>query len=86
MKSGGCTKKISTRPAIRMREEGDSVDLSILERLKQALLDYDEEAAARLAAEWIAAGGNPIEAMAALTEAIQIVGAGFGCGDLFLPD
>ena len=86
MKSGGCTKKISTRPATRMREEGDSVDLSILERLKQALLDYDEEAAAGLAAEWIAGGGNPIEAMAALTEAIQIVGDGFGCGDLFLPD
>jgi methylmalonyl-CoA mutase cobalamin-binding domain/chain len=62
------------------------VDLEILKQLKQALLDYDEDAAARLAEEWVAGGGNPVEAMAALTEAIQIVGAGFGCGDLFLPD
>lgn len=62
------------------------MDLDILERLKQALLDYDEDAAARLAKEWVTKGGNPIEAMAALTEAIKIVGEGFGCGDLFLPD
>jgi methylmalonyl-CoA mutase cobalamin-binding domain/chain len=62
------------------------VDLEILKQLKQALLDYDEDAAARLAEEWVAGGGNPVEAMAALTEAIQIVGYGFGCGDLFLPD
>ena len=62
------------------------MDSDILERLKQALLDYDEDAAARLSGEWIAGGGNPVDAMAALTEAIQIVGDGFGCGDLFLPD
>ncbi len=62
------------------------MDLEILKQLKQALLDYDEDAAARLAEEWVAGGGNPVEAMAALTEAIQIVGDGFGCGDLFLPD
>ena len=62
------------------------MDLTILERLKQALLEYDEDAAARLAVEWIAEGGNPVDAMAALTEAIQIVGEGFGCGDLFLLD
>jgi 5-methyltetrahydrofolate--homocysteine methyltransferase len=58
----------------------------MLEQLKQALLDYDDEAAARLAEAWVAAGGDPLEAMGALTAAIQIVGEGFGCGDLFLPD
>ncbi|MCU0507075.1 MAG: cobalamin-dependent protein [Anaerolineae bacterium] len=58
----------------------------ILENLAQSVTDYDPEGAARWAGEAIAAGIDPLAALAALTDAIRAVGDGFACGDLWLPD
>jgi corrinoid protein of di/trimethylamine methyltransferase len=58
----------------------------ILQNLAQSVTDYDPEGAARWASEAIAAGIDPLAALAALTDAIRAVGDGFACGDLWLPD
>ena len=58
----------------------------ILDRLRQAVLDYDAEAAAALAQEAMAAGLDPTAALEAMTSAIRFVGEEFGRGELWLPD
>jgi trimethylamine corrinoid protein len=58
----------------------------ILASLHQAVLDYDSQAAASLARAAVEAGIAPLAALEALTEAIRVVGEGFGCGELWLPD
>lgn len=58
----------------------------ILDGLRQAVLDYDAEAAAGLAQEAMAAGVDPLAALEALTSAIRFVGEEFGRGELWLPD
>jgi 5-methyltetrahydrofolate--homocysteine methyltransferase len=60
--------------------------LSELEALKQAIYDYDPDAAVEAAAAALGAGIDPLEALDAITEALTVIGEGFGCGDLFLPD
>lgn len=58
----------------------------ILERLGQAVLDYDPEAAAKWARQAIETNVDPLVALAALTDAIREIGDGFACGELWLPD
>ncbi len=58
----------------------------ILDNLKQSVLQYDVEAAQKWAAQAVAQNTDPLEALAALTEAIREVGEQFGRGDLWLPD
>ena len=58
----------------------------ILGKLKQAILDYDPDAAADWARKSVDAGINPTETLAAMTNAIREIGEGFSSGELFLPD
>ena len=58
----------------------------IIDNLKKAILDYDNEAAAKWAKQAMDEGIDPIQALDALTEAIKQVGDGFGRGDFWLPD
>lgn len=58
----------------------------ILDRLREAILDYDSEAAEQMASRAMAAGIEPLRALDVLTEAIRQVGEGFGAGELWLPD
>ena len=58
----------------------------ILGNLKKAILDYDPDASAEWARKAVEAGLNPADALAAMTDAIRVIGDGFSAGDLFLPD
>ena len=58
----------------------------ILTNLKEAVLSYDKDAAARWAAEAMKEGIDPLQAYDALTETIAKIGDGFGKGELWLPD
>ncbi len=58
----------------------------ILDSLKQAVLEYDVARSETLARKAVESGGDPLDALDALTAAIRIVGDGFGRGDLWLPD
>ncbi len=58
----------------------------ILDNLKKAILDYDPEASTEWARKAVEAGLNPADALAAMTDAIRVIGEGFRVGDLFLPD
>ncbi len=58
----------------------------ILDNLKKAILDYDPEASTEWARKAVEAGVNPADALAAMTDAIRVIGEGFRVGDLFLPD
>ena len=57
-----------------------------LEKLKTAVLEYDGEQASDLARKVLEEDIDPIEAIDALTEAIRLVGDGFGRGELWLPE
>ncbi len=58
----------------------------ILGNLKKAIFDYDPDASAEWARKAVEAGLDPTDALAAMTEAIRVIGDGFNTGDLFLPD
>ncbi len=58
----------------------------ILDNLKKAILDYDPDASEEWARKAVEAGLNPADALAAMTDAIRVIGEGFRVGDLFLPD
>jgi corrinoid protein of di/trimethylamine methyltransferase len=58
----------------------------IIEGLKQAVINYDSQAAATFAKKAAVARVAPIKTLEALTEAIKQVGDRFGAGDLRLPD
>jgi len=58
----------------------------IIEGLKQAVINYDSQAAATFAKKAAVARVAPIKALEALTEAIKQVGDRFGAGELWLPD
>ncbi len=58
----------------------------ILEKLKQAILDYDVELSPILAKEALKEGLEPLVVMDALIAAVKIVGEKFGTGELFLPE
>ena len=59
---------------------------NILGNLKNAILDYDPDASAEWARKAVEARLNPADALAAMTDAIRVIGDGFSAGDLFLPD
>lgn len=58
----------------------------ILENLRQAVIEYNADAAATWARKAVEEKVDPIEALNALTEAIRYVGDRFGRGELWLPD
>ena len=58
----------------------------ILQNLNKAILEYDRERAASWAKKAVAEKLDPIKAMDAMTAAIRQVGAGFGRGELWLPE
>lgn len=58
----------------------------ILEKLKKAITEYDNEKAIGSAKKVVEEKINPIKALDAMTEAIRKVGDGFGRGELWLPD
>ena len=58
----------------------------ILANLKRSVFDYDVEAARKWASRSVEQGVDPLQALAALTEAIRTVGEQFGRGELWLPD
>lgn len=58
----------------------------ILEHLKRSVLAYDGRAARTWAEKAVEQGIDPLDALAALTEAIRHVGDQFGRGELWLPD
>ena len=85
-RNGVSIRKIPARPISVRVNRGHSVDLAILERLNRLC-----SATTRMRPLGWPRSGSPKAATRstrwpALTEAIQIVGEGFGCGDLFLPD
>lgn len=58
----------------------------IIARAKEAILDFDDEAAGEVAKEALAAGINPAELIEeSFTAAMLEVGEKFGAGELFLP-
>mgnify|MGYP000394956618 CR=1 FL=1 len=58
----------------------------ILEGLKKAIKEYDNEKAASLAKKAIEEKMDPIKTLDAMTVAIREIGDGFGRGELWLPD
>lgn len=58
----------------------------ILEKLRQAVIEYDAKAAAEWARKAVEEKVDPVEALNALTEAIRHIGDLFGQGELWLPD
>ncbi|MFC2013100.1 B12-binding domain-containing protein [Chloroflexota bacterium] len=58
----------------------------ILENLKKAVLEYDNDGAQSLAKKAIDEEIDPIKVADVLTDAIREVGEGFGRGELWLPD
>jgi corrinoid protein of di/trimethylamine methyltransferase len=57
-----------------------------IERLRQAILDYEDELAIQYAREALDEGGNPLDVLDAVTSALTEIGDGYTNGDLFLPD
>jgi trimethylamine corrinoid protein len=58
----------------------------VLEKLRRSFLSYDEEATRKAAAEALAAGVDPLEAVSVLTETIRELGEKFSKMEIFLPD
>ncbi|MBN1298372.1 MAG: cobalamin-dependent protein [Actinobacteria bacterium] len=57
-----------------------------IQSLKDIVLNFDIDSAEKTAKDALQQGIDPLEAAAALTEAIRHVGDEFGKGELFLPD
>ncbi|MBM4463143.1 MAG: cobalamin-binding protein [Chloroflexi bacterium] len=62
------------------------MDAETLGKLREAILNYDAEAAELWARRAVNEGIDPIKTVDALTEAIRVIGDGFGKGELWLPD
>ena len=60
--------------------------MSKLDKIKQAILDYETEEARTRAEQAIAEGVDPLQILDQITEAPTEIGDGFSCGNLFLPD
>ena len=58
----------------------------ILEKLANAVIEFDSEAAVNWAKKAIEEGVEPLDALNALTKGIREVGEGFSKGDYFLPE
>ena len=62
------------------------MEKEILEKVKRAVLEYDQKASARYAQEALDLKIEPLTIMDALVEAVRVVGNKFGDGELFLPE
>ena len=60
--------------------------MEIYESLKQAVIEYDTDGAERYAQQVVDEGLDPVAALDAISEAMQIVGKGYESGELWLPD
>ncbi len=60
--------------------------MKAIEDIKQAIMEYDDKAALAQTEKAIAQGVDPMEILDAISDALSIVGDGFGKGDFFLPD
>jgi trimethylamine corrinoid protein len=58
----------------------------ILDNLRESILEYDAEGAAKWATRAVDQGLEPLMALDTLTRAVRFVGDGFGRGELWLPD
>ena len=58
----------------------------ILQKIREAVLNYDQKASARYAQEALDSKIEPLTIMDALIEAVRVVGNKFGAGELFLPE
>jgi methanogenic corrinoid protein MtbC1 len=56
------------------------------DRLRRAIVEYDNEAAADAAKAVVENGLDPLEALHVMTESIREIGDKFGKGELYLPD
>ena len=56
------------------------------DRLRRAIVEYDNEAAADAAEAVVDKGLDPLEALQVMTESIRDIGEKFGKGELYLPD
>jgi len=64
----------------------DEETKTILENLRKAVFEYDNDLAARSAAQSVEKGIDPLEALDVMTTAIREIGVAFGTGELWLPD
>ncbi len=63
-----------------------AIKTDIIAKAKEAILDFDDEAAGEVAKEALAAGVNPAELIEeGFTAAMLEIGEKFGSGELFLP-
>lgn len=60
--------------------------MDVYEGLKQAVIDYDPQGATRYAQQVVDEGLDPVAAMEVISEAMQVVGDGYACEELWLPD
>jgi corrinoid protein of di/trimethylamine methyltransferase len=60
--------------------------MQTLENLKKSVLEYDTQAAAHYAQQIVQEGIDPLTALDAISAAMQIVGDGYSCGEMWLPD
>ncbi|MFC2030266.1 corrinoid protein [Chloroflexota bacterium] len=63
-----------------------AAEAGILAHLNQAVIEYDSEGAENWARKAIEAEISPTEALDSLMDTIRRIGAGYGRGELFLPD
>jgi len=62
------------------------MSVDIIQNLKNAVLEYDREAATKWAGAAVEQKIDPARALDAMTSAVRQIGDGFGKGELFLPD
>jgi len=60
--------------------------MEIYESLKKSVLEYDADGAELYAQQVVDEGLDPIAALDAISEAMQVVGEGYESGELWLPD
>jgi methanogenic corrinoid protein MtbC1 len=60
--------------------------MDVFESLKRAVIEYDTKTAAQYAQQIVDEGINPLQALDVISEAMQIVGEGYECERLWLPD
>lgn len=60
--------------------------MEVYESLKKSVLEYDADGAERYAQQIVDEGLDPIAALDAISEAMQVVGEGYESGELWLPD
>jgi methanogenic corrinoid protein MtbC1 len=65
---------------------GGKSKVDVYESLKQAVIAYDGKGAASLAQKVVDEELDPVAGLDAISEAMQVVGEGYACEELWLPD